>query len=88
HEIDYRAEAHAGDELVVATWVERIARVKAWRSTLVVRPSDETVVCTASTLWVLVDLARRRPIRIPATMVGALDPRMRPGTTNPCEVTT
>ncbi len=77
HEIDYLAEALPGDELVLATWVRSIQRVKSWRDTLVVRPADRTVVCRASTLWVLVDLSSRRPTRIDAEVAArfeALEP--------------
>ena len=68
HEIDYLAEARPGDELVLATWVRSMQRVKSWRDTLMVRPADGTVVCRAATLWVLVDLATRRPTRIDPDM--------------------
>lgn len=74
HEIDYLAEAHLDDELVMATWVRDMKRVKSWREYVVVRPRDEAIVCRAATLWVLVDLASRRPTRIPAEMIAAFSP--------------
>jgi acyl-CoA thioester hydrolase len=74
HEIDYLAEAWPDDELTVATWVRDMQRIKSWRDTVVVRPADETVVCRAATLWVLVDLATRRPTRIDATMARRFNP--------------
>jgi acyl-CoA thioester hydrolase len=74
HEVDYRAEAHAGDALVVATWVRDVRRVKSWRRTVVMRPADGRIVCEAATLWVLVHLASRRPVRIPPDMASRLDP--------------
>ncbi len=74
HEIDYLAEAWPGDELVVATWVRTMHRVKSWRDTLVMRPADNTVVCRAATLWVLVDLQTRRPVRHDAEMVSLFAP--------------
>ena len=74
HEIDYLAEALPGDELVVATWVRDMRRVKSWRDTIVVRPADITLVCRAATLWVLVDLATRRPTRIDGVMAGRFSP--------------
>jgi acyl-CoA thioesterase FadM len=49
-------------------------RVKSWRDTLVVRPADATTVCRAATLWVLVDLASRRPTRIDAGMAQRFSP--------------
>ena len=74
HEIDYLAEAHPGDGLVLATWVRDMHRVRSWRDYVVVRPDDQTTVCRAATLWVLVDLTSRRPTRIPAAMAGGFDP--------------
>lgn len=74
HEIDYLAEAWPGDELVLATWVRTMQRVKSWRDTLIVRPADGTLVCRAATLWVLVDLQSRRPARIDARMALRFDP--------------
>ena len=71
HEIDYLAEVWPGDELFVATWVRDLRRVKSWRDYVVVRPRDKRVVCRAATLWVLVDLATRRPGRIPPEMARA-----------------
>ena len=80
HEIDYLAEAREADELVVATWVRDMQRVKSWRDTLVVRPADETVICRAATLWVLVDLDSRRPTRITAEMAARFRPLEPPRT--------
>ena len=80
HEIDYVAEAGLGDRLVMATWVRDMQRVKSWRDYLLVRPADSTVIVRAATLWVYVDLARRRPTRIPAAMSDRFDPlHLRPG---------
>lgn len=79
HEIDYLAEVHAGDQLVLATWVRDLRRVKSWRDSVIwrieARGDDEmTVVCRASTLWVHVDLETRKPSRVPIEMGNALDP--------------
>ncbi|MHC4106948.1 MAG: acyl-CoA thioesterase [Planctomycetota bacterium] len=74
HEIDYLAEARPGDGLVLATWVRDMHRVRSWRDYVVVRPDDRTAVCRAATLWVLVDLASRRPTRIPAAMARKFHP--------------
>lgn len=74
HEIDFCAEVRPGDELVVATWVRDAVRVRSWRDTVMIRPRDETVVCRAATLWVLMDLDRRRPARIDAERRARLDP--------------
>ncbi len=74
HEIDYMAEVWPDDRLVVATWVRNMKRVKSWRDYVIYRPSDETIVCRAATLWVLIELATRRPTRIPDEMVRRFDP--------------
>ncbi len=74
HEIDYLAEARPGEGLVLATWVRDMHRVRSWRDYVVVRPDDQTAVCRAATLWVLVDLASRRPTRIPAAMARTFHP--------------
>jgi acyl-CoA thioester hydrolase len=71
HEIDYLGEAWRGDKLLIATWVRELHRVKSWRDYVIIRPSDESVLCRASTLWVLVDLETRKPRRISAAMTEA-----------------
>lgn len=67
-EIDYLAEVWNNDKLLIATWIRDMQRVKSWREYVVIRPADETVVCRAATLWVFMDLAHRRPRRIPDDM--------------------
>jgi acyl-CoA thioesterase FadM len=79
HEIDYRAEVHADEHLVLATWVRDLKRAKSWRDSVIWRPSTKVddepcIVCTASTLWVQVDLQSRRPCRVQTDMADALDP--------------
>jgi acyl-CoA thioester hydrolase len=74
HEIDYLAEAFPDDELIIATWVRDMRKVKSWRDYLIIRPADQTVICRAATLWVLVDLATRRPCRIEREMADRFNP--------------
>jgi acyl-CoA thioester hydrolase len=74
HEIDYLAEAFHDDELVIATWVRNFRKVKSWRDYCIVRPADGTLVCRAATLWVLVDLATRRPTRIAPEVARCFEP--------------
>ncbi len=76
HEIDYRLEARAGEPLLAATWVRSLRRVKSWRDVMVWRatPEGHDLVCTATTLWVHVDLATRKGTRPPADMVESLAP--------------
>lgn len=77
HEIDYRAETGPDDHLFLATWVRDVRRVKSWRDTVlwkITADGNARVVCRAATLWVLVDLATRRPKSIPAAMINSLAP--------------
>jgi acyl-CoA thioester hydrolase len=74
HEIDYLAEAWLGDRLVIATWVRDIRKVKSWRDYVIGRAADGAPICRASTLWVLVDLESRKPIRIGPAMVELFRP--------------
>lgn len=84
HEIDYLAEVWRNDKLVIATWVRDMQRVKSWRDYVVIRPADEVVVCRAATLWVFIDLARRRPQRIPDEMAQRFSPLQRARAQRPC----
>ncbi len=74
HEIDYRLEVHAGEPLLVATWVRNLRRVKSWRDTVIWRAgtAEPSIVSTASTLWVHVDLDLRRPVTPPPEMAARL----------------
>lgn len=74
HEIDYLAEAWEHDELAIATWVRNVRKVKTWRDSAIVRLADRSVICRASTLWVLVDLGTRRPIRLTDDMLAGFAP--------------
>ncbi|MFO0829634.1 MAG: acyl-CoA thioesterase [Phycisphaerales bacterium] len=73
HEVDYLAECWESERLVIATWVRTMRRTTSWRDTLIVRPCDATLVCRASTLWAYVDLASRRPTRVPTEMSRGFD---------------
>ena len=71
HEIDYRGEAFAGDEILAATWIIDGTRTTVRRATFIVRPVDGRVVCSATTRWALVNLETRKPMRIPAAIRAA-----------------
>jgi len=74
HEIDYLAETWCDEELLAATSVRDLERVKSWRDTVIRRRSDDRIVVRAATLWVLVDLDSRRPTRHTPEMCAALTP--------------
>ena len=73
HEIDYRGEAFAGDEILAATWIIDGTRTTVRRATFVVRPADGQVICEATTRWALVNLETRRPVRIPQAIRDAFE---------------
>lgn len=74
HEVEYRAEVFPGDELMIFTWVRNSGRSSSWRDTVIARVRDGAVVCRGSTCWAYVDLATRRPARIPPEMALAFQP--------------
>jgi acyl-CoA thioester hydrolase len=69
HEIDYLAEAFAGDRLGCATWFSRCGRSTIQRETLIWNRDRDVAVCRASSRWVFMDLTSRKPIRIDESQV-------------------
>lgn len=63
--ISYLQPAHFDDELEIATWVSDVKRATALRHYSIVRVGDGALLAQARALWVWVDLATHRPIRIP-----------------------
>jgi medium-chain acyl-[acyl-carrier-protein] hydrolase len=59
------------DEIVVSTWPEAANRLVTERC-FEIAGADGSVVATASTLWLILDLERRRPVRMPAGVLEAL----------------
>ncbi|MBL9119828.1 MAG: acyl-CoA thioesterase [Phycisphaerae bacterium] len=78
HELDYLAECWEGERLLLATWVRSMKRTTSWRETVILRPEPEagesTVIARGRTLWAFVDLATRRPARIPQAIATSFDP--------------
>jgi medium-chain acyl-[acyl-carrier-protein] hydrolase len=70
--IEVLAPARLGDELEIATWPSGIERLLVSREFSVARGGDE--VARASTAWLVLEVATRRPVR-PAEV---LDPALRP----------
>lgn len=64
YRIEYKLPALMGDELEVATWISDVKRSTAVRHFTITRVSDQTLLARAHALWVWVDLATGRPIRI------------------------
>lgn len=66
HEIDYKAPVCLGDEIVLRTWVGQATRATFERFVEVLRKSDRKVLAHARTLWVPIDPATAKPVRVPA----------------------
>jgi len=68
HEIDYRAPATLGDEIVLRTWVGKATRLTFERFTEIRRKSDRQLLSTARTLWCPINTQTGRPVRVSAEM--------------------
>jgi acyl-CoA thioester hydrolase len=71
HEVDYMRPCHAGDSVVVTTWIDETRPASAVRRTRVVREQDGACVLLARTEWVFVAGRGHRPTRIPAEVLTA-----------------
>jgi acyl-CoA thioester hydrolase len=66
HEIDYKAPACLGDEVVLRTWVGKATRLTFERFTEIRRRADDQLLSTVRTLWCPISAQTSRPIRVPA----------------------
>lgn len=64
HEIDYRAPAVLGEEIVLRTWVGQAVRLTFERLTEIRRRRDDQLLASARTLWVPIDAKTARPTRV------------------------
>ena len=68
HEIDYKAPACVGDEVVLRTWVGKATRLTFERFTEIRRRSDGQLLSKARTLWCPISSQIGRPVRVPAEL--------------------
>ena len=66
HEIDYKAPAAFGDQIMLRTWVGKATRLTFERFTEIRRRSDGQLLSTARTLWCPINAQTGRPVRVPA----------------------
>jgi len=66
HEIDYKAPALPGDEILLRTWVGKATRLTFERHTEIRRRSNEQLLAQARTLWCPINSATGRPTRVSA----------------------
>jgi len=65
HEIDYKAPACLGDDLILRTWVGKATRLTFERFTEILRSSDGQLLSNARTLWCPINSQTGRPVRVP-----------------------
>jgi acyl-CoA thioester hydrolase len=65
HEIDYKAPACLGDQVVLRTWVGKATKITFERFTEIQR-SDGRVLSAARTVWCPINTQTGRPVRVPA----------------------
>jgi acyl-CoA thioester hydrolase len=66
HEIDYKAPACLGDDVVLRTWVGKATRLTFERFTEIRKSSGGQLLSTARTLWCPINAQTGRPVRVPA----------------------
>ena len=74
HHVQYRKAAFEGDELVIRTWFNDINALYSFRQYAIYRPSDKSLLFTASTKWACVELATGRPKRMSPSFTQAYKP--------------
>ena len=65
HEIDYKAPACLGDDVILRTWVGKATRLTFERFTEIRRSSDGQLLSSARTLWCPINAQTGRPVRVP-----------------------
>jgi acyl-CoA thioester hydrolase len=73
HFIEYLRPAFAGEALSLLTWIAGLNARSAPRRFLFWRESDRKIVAKAETLFVYVQAATGRPLRIPDALKNAFD---------------
>ena len=66
HEIDYKAPALPGDEILLRTWVGGATRITFERHTQIVHASRRQLLAQARTLWCPISAQSGKPQRVSA----------------------
>lgn len=64
HEIDYKAPANLGDEILLRTWVGKATRLTFERFTEIRRKHDNQLFSKARTVWCPINSQTGRPARV------------------------
>lgn len=65
HEIDYKAPAFAGEELIARTWVHAYDGARSIRMVQMIRKHDQRLLAESKTTWCLLSAESHRPVRVP-----------------------
>lgn len=66
HTIEYYHSAYLGETIEVLTWVAGFHKIRSQRNYKFIRPADNTVLASATTVFIFCDLATGRPVSIPS----------------------
>lgn len=64
HEIDYKAPAVEGEEVVARTWIGRAKRLSFERNTEIMRSNDRKLLARARTIWCPISPETGKPLRV------------------------
>lgn len=73
HTITYKRPAFLGESIVAATWIAGFSPRSSPRRYLFWRPADQAVLAEAETMWVFVNLATGRPMKVPDELKQAFE---------------
>ena len=73
HTIEYMSQGFLGDDITVITWVESATKISTLRKYHIYRKSDKKLLCKAETLWIMINLAKSRPAKIPQELMEIFD---------------
>ncbi len=71
HEIDYKKQTFAGEEVTATTWVGEATRITWERFTEIRRGED--ILVKARSIWCLIDRQTSKPSRITSEMINLLN---------------
>jgi len=71
HEIDYKKQTFAGEEVTATTWVGKATRITWERFTEIRRGED--ILVKARSIWCLIDRQTSKPSRITSEMINLLN---------------
>lgn len=79
--VEYRWQATFGDELAITTYLSDVKRSHATRHYQITRAADGELITQARSLWVFVNLATNRIVRLPPSMLEAFATHVAEGST-------